>query len=83
MPALAAIRWGSIARVGRGRANAEPNVDGLVERAGAGSACGQSPHKARWRAVNAPHLVALVGTGAVFEEGKLLERDDRTHEGAT
>jgi transposase-like protein len=30
----------------------------------------------RWRAVNAPHLVALVRAGAVFEAGKLLERPD-------
>ena len=29
----------------------------------------------RWRAVNAPHLVALVRAGARFEGGKLLERD--------
>jgi putative transposase len=28
----------------------------------------------RWRAVNAPHLVALVRAGATFEKGKLLER---------
>jgi putative transposase len=28
----------------------------------------------RWRAVNAPHLVALVRAGAVFHEGKLPER---------
>jgi transposase-like protein len=28
----------------------------------------------RWRAVNAPHLVALVRTGARFERGKLVER---------
>jgi transposase-like protein len=28
----------------------------------------------RWRAVNAPHLVALVRAGAVFEAGKLVER---------
>jgi len=28
----------------------------------------------RWRAVNAPHLVALVRSGAVFHKGKLLER---------
>jgi putative transposase len=28
----------------------------------------------RWRAVNAPHLVALVLAGAVFHKGKLLER---------
>ena len=28
----------------------------------------------RWRAVNAPHLVALVRAGARFERGKLVER---------
>jgi hypothetical protein len=30
----------------------------------------------RWRAVNAPHLVALVRAGAVFTNGKLIERPD-------
>jgi transposase-like protein len=30
--------------------------------------------QARWRAVNAPHLVALVRAGARFENGKLAER---------
>ena len=30
--------------------------------------------QARWRAVNAPHLVALVRAGGVFHKGKLLER---------
>jgi transposase-like protein len=30
--------------------------------------------QARWRAVNAPHLVALVRAGARFERGKLIER---------
>jgi putative transposase len=30
--------------------------------------------QARWRAVNAPHLVALVRAGATFEKGKLVER---------
>ena len=34
--------------------------------------------QARWRAVNAPHLVALVRAGARFERGILVERDDRT-----
>ena len=28
----------------------------------------------RWRAVNAPHLVALVRAGATFVNGKLIER---------
>jgi hypothetical protein len=28
----------------------------------------------RWRAVNGPHLVALVRAGARFENGKLVER---------
>jgi len=30
----------------------------------------------RWRAVNAPHLVALVRAGARFEAGKLIERPE-------
>jgi transposase-like protein len=30
----------------------------------------------RWRAVNAPHLVALVRAGARFEHGLLVERDE-------
>ena len=30
----------------------------------------------RWRAVNAPHLVALVRAGATFKNGKLIERPD-------
>jgi hypothetical protein len=30
----------------------------------------------RRRAVNAPHLVALVHAGATFESGKLVERPD-------
>ena len=32
----------------------------------------------RWRAVNGPHLVALVRAGARFEKGKLTERPDQT-----
>jgi len=32
--------------------------------------------QARWRAVNAPHLVALVRTGATFVNGVLVERPD-------
>lgn len=32
--------------------------------------------QARWRAVNAPHLVALVRAGARFERGVLVERPD-------
>jgi transposase-like protein len=36
--------------------------------------------QARWRAVNAPHLVALVRAGASFNRGKLVERTIRnTH----
>jgi hypothetical protein len=30
----------------------------------------------RWRAVNAPHLVALVRAGATSANGKLVERSD-------
>jgi len=32
----------------------------------------------RWRAVNAPQLVALVRAGAVFKNGKLIERPDES-----
>ncbi len=32
----------------------------------------------RWRAVNAPHLVALVRAGARFEKGKLIERPNES-----
>jgi transposase-like protein len=34
----------------------------------------------RWRAVNAPHLVALVRAGATFVNGKLVERPDDHHQ---
>lgn len=38
--------------------------------------------QARWRAVNAPHLVALVRAGATFAKGRLVERpDDQTDHG--
>ena len=30
----------------------------------------------RWRAVNAPHLVALVRAGVVFEKGVMAERSE-------
>ncbi|XRQ07024.1 IS256 family transposase [Actinomadura welshii] len=36
----------------------------------------------RWRAVNAPHLVALVRAGATFTNGKLVERPDDRPEAA-
>ena len=35
--------------------------------------------QSRWRAVNAPHLVALVRAGAKFGNGKLVERPDDTN----
>jgi len=35
--------------------------------------------QARWRAVNAPHLVALVRAGATFKCGKLAERTAGHH----
>ena len=31
--------------------------------------------QARWRAVNPPHLVALIRAGARFERGLLVERE--------
>lgn len=57
---------GSAATVTKGagsRAAALAMVFKLVESA-----------QARWRAVNAPHLVALVRAGAHFERGHLVER---------
>jgi transposase-like protein len=38
--------------------------------------------QARWRAVNAPHLVALVRAGATFISGKLVERPADQHQPA-
>jgi transposase-like protein len=35
----------------------------------------------RWRAVNAPHLVALVRAGAKFEKGVMVERSKEQNEG--
>ncbi|MET4426878.1 hypothetical protein ABIA65_000160 [Mycolicibacterium sp. 624] len=38
--------------------------------------------QARWRTVDAPHLVALVRGGAIFHNGKLLEHrptENRLH----
>jgi transposase-like protein len=37
----------------------------------------------RWRAVNAPHLVALVRAGARFDKGRLVERPTTTTESTT
>jgi putative transposase len=37
--------------------------------------------KTRWRAVNAPHLVALVRAGAAFKNGKLIERLEESEGG--
>lgn len=34
----------------------------------------------RWRAVNAPHLVALVRAGATFIDGKLVERPEESEQ---
>ena len=37
----------------------------------------------RWRAVNGPHLVALVRAGARFDKGVIIERPDDVQEVAT
>src|SRR5512141_704248 len=34
----------------------------------------------RWRAINGPHLVALVRAEATFVDGKLVERPDDHHQ---
>jgi hypothetical protein len=39
--------------------------------------------QARWRAVNAPHLAALVRVGATFHKSKLLERPVDIHTRST
>ena len=36
----------------------------------------------RWRAVNGPHLVALVRAGARFDKGVMIERPDELQEDA-
>jgi hypothetical protein len=36
--------------------------------------------QSRWRALNAPHLVALVRAGATFEKGVMVERSDERNE---
>ncbi len=36
--------------------------------------------QARWRAVNAPELVALVRAGVKFEKGVMVERSDELNE---
>jgi putative transposase len=36
----------------------------------------------RWRAVNGPHLVALVRAGARFEKGVIIERQPQDQEAA-
>jgi putative transposase len=36
----------------------------------------------RWRAVNGPHLVALVRAGAMFDKGVMVERPDEVQEDA-
>jgi hypothetical protein len=34
----------------------------------------------RWRALNAPHLVALVRAGVKFEKGVMIERSEELSE---
>ena len=36
--------------------------------------------QARWRAINGPHLVALVRAGATFRKGVLVENDSQQGE---
>ncbi|MDQ0701009.1 transposase-like protein [Streptomyces sp. W4I9-2] len=64
--AFATVRLRTKVTKGAGRAAAAlAMVFKLVESA-----------QARWRAVNAPHLVALVRAGARFERGQLVERPE-------
>jgi hypothetical protein len=57
------------------------SVDGLITKGPGSRAAGLAmafklieSAQDRWRAVSAPHLVALVRAGAVFVNGKLAER---------
>jgi hypothetical protein len=61
---LKVVREASESSDGAAAAGAEL-LDALIESA-----------QARWRAVNAPHLVALVRAGATFTNGRLVERPD-------
>jgi len=36
--------------------------------------------QSRWRALNAPHLVALVRAGATFEKGVMVDQSDELNE---
>jgi transposase-like protein len=62
---FATVRLRTKVTKGAGSAAALAMVFKLIESA-----------QARWRAVNAPHLVALVRAGARFERGKLVERPE-------
>ncbi len=59
---FATVRLRTKVTRGAGSRTAAPAMVFLVESA-----------QARWRAVNAPHLVALVRAGARFERGRLVE----------
>jgi hypothetical protein len=56
----------------------QPVAINVEERLGLGALELIESAQARWLAVNAPHLVALVRAGARFENGKLVERPDES-----
>lgn len=60
-----------------GRKDASPSLIDEIVREGARRMLAKPIEAAqdRWRAVNAPHLVALVRAGARFERGVLVERE--------
>ena len=71
-PKVRLPRSGTAPRSTKGRARGRPGLAmafKLIESA-----------QDRWRAVNAPHLVALVRAGATFVNGKLVERPGETAE---
>lgn len=58
-----------------GKAASPSLIDEIVRAAGLAMAFKLTESaQARWRCVNAPHLVALVRAGAVFGDGALIER---------
>ncbi|MPZ81116.1 MAG: hypothetical protein GEV28_12265 [Actinophytocola sp.] len=68
---VATVRYRSKVTKGPGSRAAGPAMAfKLIESAQSESA------QSRWRAINAPHLVALIRAGARFEGGKLVERPE-------
>jgi hypothetical protein len=71
----------TILRVGPERTLKTPSEAARLARSVRAFKLIESAPTRRWRAVNAPHLVALVRAGAVFTNGTLIERPDGSEGG--